>query len=64
MYVYINVCCRFVNCILRIRRILLNVFFRIFIFFKDVMVDKKNKISEMVSLFIFVYVGVNYRLNN
>lgn len=27
------------------------------------MVDKKNKISEMVSFFIFMYVGVNDYFN-
>lgn len=63
MHAYINVCCRSANCTPRIRRTLLNASPRTPTPFKDAMADKKNKISEMVSLFIFVYVGVYDRLN-
>lgn len=63
MHAYINVCCRSANCTPRIRRTLLNASPRTPTPFKDAMADKKNKISEMVSLFISMYVGVNDHLN-
>lgn len=63
LYTCINVCCRSANCTPRIRRTLLNASPRTPTPFKDAMADKKNKISEMVSLFMSVYVGVNDCLN-